>query len=210
MGVGARGITAHPHPAGISHGPAEVAGPVIAALSWRGPYGGGAGGCAPRAYRIATPDQAPCAGPASTDRGCSRPSGAEDDPSRACGPRPERGRQRAGGGLSRRIHLWAWAGRGGRATQRHGMCRARVSPARRRAHRAPSGHRALSALWGPAAPDRHAARSRRHPEDPRAPGDRPLRAEPRPRPTRARHGRALIRSRRGGRRRACAARRYQR
>ena len=43
--------------------------------------------------------------------------------------------------LSRRIHLWAWAGRRGRATQRHGMCRARVSPARRRAHRAPPGRR---------------------------------------------------------------------
>jgi hypothetical protein len=36
------------------------------------------------------------------------------------------------------------------------------------------------------------ARSRRHPEDPRAPGDRPLKDEPRPRPARARRRRVLI------------------
>jgi hypothetical protein len=58
--------------------------------------------------------------------------------------RPERGRQRAGAGLRRRIHLWAWAGRRGRATQRHGMCCARVSPARRRVHRAAPGRRRAS------------------------------------------------------------------
>jgi hypothetical protein len=54
-----------------------------------------------------------------------------------------------------------------------------------------------SALWGPAAPDRHPARSGGHPEDPRAPGDRPLGAEPRPRPARARRRHALIGSARG-------------
>ncbi len=48
----------------------------------------------------------------------------------------------------------------------------------------------LVALWGSAAPDRNAARCRRDPEAPRAPGDDPLRAEPRP--TRARRRRALI------------------
>jgi putative transposase len=37
-------------------------------------------------------------------------------------------------------------------------------------------------LWGPAAADRHAARSRRHPEAPRAPRSLPLRVEPRSRP----------------------------
>ena len=45
-------------------------------------------------------------------------------------------------------------------------------------------HSGVSQLRGPAAPDRQAARSRRDPEAPRAPGDDPLRAEPRPRPTR--------------------------
>jgi len=52
-------------------------------------------------------------------------------------------------------------------------------------------------LWGPAAPDRHAARSRSDPEAPRAPGDGPLRPEPRPRPARVSRCRALIRSSRG-------------
>ena len=63
-------------------------------------------------------------------------------------------------------------------------------------------------LWRPAAPDRHAARSRGHPENPRAPRPRPLGAESRPRPTRVRRHRALIGSalRRGGRHRAGAAR----
>ena len=49
----------------------------------------------------------------------------------------------------------------------------------------------VPALWRSAAADRHAARSRRDPEAPRAPGDGPLRAEPRPRPTRVRRRRAL-------------------
>src|SRR5437773_3130145 len=49
-------------------------------------------------------------------------------------------------------------------------------------------------LWGPAPPDRHAPRSRGYPEDPRARGARPHRAEPRPRPTGARRRRGLIRS----------------
>jgi len=55
-------------------------------------------------------------------------------------------------------------------------------------------------LWRPPTPDRHAARSRGHPEDPRAPRPRPLGAESRPRPTRVRRRRALIGSapRRGG------------
>jgi hypothetical protein len=63
-------------------------------------------------------------------------------------------------------------------------------------------------LWRPPTPDRHAARSRGHPEDPRAPRPRPLGAESRPRPTQVRRRRALIGSapRRGGRHRACAAR----
>jgi hypothetical protein len=47
-------------------------------------------------------------------------------------------------------------------------------------------------LWGPAAPDCHPARSRGHPDDPRAPGPRPLGAESRPRPTRVRRRRVLI------------------
>jgi hypothetical protein len=42
-------------------------------------------------------------------------------------------------------------------------------------------------LWGPPTPDRHAARSRGHPEDPRP---RPLGAESRPRPIRIRRRRA--------------------
>jgi len=46
------------------------------------------------------------------------------------------------GTLSGRIHLWAWARRAGRATLEHGVWGARVSPARRRAHRAPSHTRA--------------------------------------------------------------------
>src|SRR5882724_1166376 len=64
------------------------------------------------------------------------------------------------------------------------------------------------ALWRPPTPDRHAARSRGHPEDPRAPRPRPLGAESRPRPTQVRRRRALIGSapRRGGRHRAGAAR----
>ncbi len=40
----------------------------------------------------------------------------------------------------------------------------------------------VSPLWRPPPPDRHAARSRGHPEDPRAPRPRPLGAESRPRP----------------------------
>jgi hypothetical protein len=52
---------------------------------------------------------------------------------------------------------------------------------------------------GRAAPDRHAARFRRHPEDRRAPGPRPLGAESRPGPTRAQRRRALIASGRGAR-----------
>jgi len=49
----------------------------------------------------------------------------------------------------------------------------------------------LVSIGGPAAPDRYPPRSRRHPEDPRAPGPRPLGAESRPRPTHARRRRAL-------------------
>ena len=54
-------------------------------------------------------------------------------------------------------------------------------------------------IGGPAAPDRYPPRSRRHPEDPRAPGPRPLGAESRPRPTHARRRRALIALGRGAR-----------
>jgi len=63
-------------------------------------------------------------------------------------------------------------------------------------------------LWRPPPADRHAARSRGHPEDPRAPRPRPVGAESRPRPTRVRRRRILIGSARGrgGRRRAGAAR----
>jgi hypothetical protein len=60
-------------------------------------------------------------------------------------------------------------------------------------------------LWGPAAADRHTARSRGDPDTPRAPGDGPLRAEPRSRPTRIQRHRVLIDSGPGGRRRARAA-----
>ena len=64
------------------------------------------------------------------------------------------------------------------------------------------------AALSPAAPDRHPPRSRGHPEDPRARGGRPLRAEPRPRPSQVRRRHALIGTarERGGRRRACAVR----
>ena len=61
------------------------------------------------------------------------------------------------------------------------------------------GRPGVCPLWGPAAPDRHAARSRRHPKDPRAPGPRPLGAESRPRHARAQRRRALIASGRGAR-----------
>jgi hypothetical protein len=63
-------------------------------------------------------------------------------------------------------------------------------------------------LWRPPTADRHAARSRGHPEDPRAPRPRPLGAESRPRPSRVRRRRVLIGSARGrgGRRRVGAAR----
>jgi hypothetical protein len=72
------------------------------------------------------------------NRECSRSSGAEDEPSRARGLRREpKHISEPDAVLSRRIHLWAWAGRRGRVTQRDGMHRARVSSARRRAHRAP-------------------------------------------------------------------------
>jgi transposase-like zinc-binding protein len=67
---------------------------------------------------------------------------------RRCG----RGRGRSGGmscrGLvetrRRRIDLWAWAGQRGRATPGDGVSSARVSPARRRAHRAPPGDQRAS------------------------------------------------------------------
>ena len=57
----------------------------------------------------------------------------------------------------------------------------------------------VPAWRGPAVPDRHAARSRRHSEDPRAPGPRPLGAESRPGPTRVQRRRALIAFGRGAR-----------
>ena len=70
-------------------------------------------------------------------------------PRAPAGRAPGRGRRRAGTGLSRRIHIWASAGQRGRATQRRGMHRARVSSARRRAHRAaPGDRRALEAFLG--------------------------------------------------------------
>jgi hypothetical protein len=135
-------IAAHPTPTGISRGHAEVAGPVIAALHWRGPwrcrgllgarvsYRDAWSGARRRARihwiadvhdRVARRriPRAPAGGP----------SGRVSEPAQV---------------LGRRIHLWAWAGRRGRATQRRGMYRARVSPARRRAHRAPSGRRRTS------------------------------------------------------------------
>ena len=68
----------------------------------------------------------------------------------------------------------------------------------------------VPSLWRSAAADRHAARSRRDPEAPRAPGDGPVRAEPRSRPTRIHRCRVLIDSGRSGRRHARAARRYPR
>jgi hypothetical protein len=55
-------------------------------------------------------------------------------------------------------------------------------------------------LWRPAAPDRHAARSRGHPEDPRGPGPRALGAESRARPSRVWRRRVLIRIGCGARR----------
>src|SRR5262245_59702966 len=56
------------------------------------------------------------------------------------GHQHERGHGHAGA-PTRRIHLWAWAHPRAHATPGHGVCRARVSPARHRAHRAPSGGR---------------------------------------------------------------------
>jgi hypothetical protein len=49
----------------------------------------------------------------------------------------------------------------------------------------------LSPLWRPPAPDRDPSRSGGHSTHPRSPGPLPLGAEPRPRPTRAHHRRAL-------------------
>jgi hypothetical protein len=69
-------------------------------------------------------------------------SGAKDDPARFRVGARAWARESAGAGLSRRIHLWAWAGGCGRAISRHGMWRARVSAPRRRVHRAAPGHRA--------------------------------------------------------------------
>jgi len=334
MASGARGIAAHPHRQGSVAATRGLPSPSSRRLQRRGPYGGDAAGCSARAYRTATPGKAPGAGPASTDRGRSRQSGAEDDPSRARGrggrtgavacdlgrvgaiPRRlrashERGRHRAGGGLSRRIHLWAWAGRGGRSypeawgvsrpcigpvtpstpcsirsspsTWRPSCARGR-RPATEQASRssshlgpkptcssatacwplAPGGaaawsptdalsrprelvgerggsgpgsgrgretdraallalggphapglrHRraGVSKLWGPSAPDRHHPPhppSRRHPGDPRSPGPLPLRAESRPRPTRAQRRRALISSVRGAADAVVPARRHE-
>jgi hypothetical protein len=55
----------------------------------------------------------------------------------------------------------------------------------------------------PPTPDRHAARSHGHPEDPRAPSPLPLRAESRPRPTRVWRRRILIGSSRARRAPSC-------
>src|SRR5262249_21558655 len=52
----------------------------------------------------------------------------------------------------------------------------------------------VSPVWGPAALDRHAARSRRHPEDPRAPRPLLFGTESWPGPSRARRRRILIES----------------
>jgi len=62
-------------------------------------------------------------------------------------------------------------------------------------------------LRGAAAADRDAARSRRHPEASRAPGDGPLRTESRSRPTRARRRHALIGASRASRTPSCCAER---
>jgi len=50
-------------------------------------------------------------------------------------------------------------------------------------HRPRSRCHSVCPLWRPPTPDRHAARSRGHPEDPRAPRPLPLGAESRPGPT---------------------------
>jgi hypothetical protein len=63
---------------------------------------------------------------------------------------------------------------------------------------------AVPALRGSAAADRDAARSRRDPDAPRAPGDGPPRAEPRSRPTRLRCRRVLIGSSRASRTPSCS------
>ncbi len=89
----------------------------------RGPAGPGGAPAAPAEMALVVPPRS---------RRCRRARGARQrgaahESARARGPRRERGVSAPAGGLSRRIHLWAWAGRRGRVTQSHGMCRARVS-----------------------------------------------------------------------------------
>jgi hypothetical protein len=334
MASGARGIAAHPHGQGSVAATRGSPSPSSRRLQRRGRSGGDAAASSARAYRTATPGKAPGAGPASTDRGRSRQSGAEDDPSRARGRgrpdwsrcvRPRSGRRdpaapaglaRAGASSCRRRPEQAYPslgmGRAGRArypeawgvsrpcigpvtpstpcsirsspsTWRPSCARGR-RPATEQASRssshlgpkptcssatacwplAPGGaaawsptdalsrprelvgerggsgpgsgrgretdraallalggphapglrHRraGVSKLWGPSAPDRHHPPhppSRRHPGDPRSPGPLPLRAESRPRPTRAQRRRALISSVRGAADAVVPARRHE-
>ena len=102
---------------------------------------------------VATTMQAPWR---SRPRGGSEKSGSSDSctrstggiqgrwPARPTGNRSTRQRTEQRNRMSGRIDLWAWARRDGRATPGHGVYGARVSTARRRAHRAPPGDRRAS------------------------------------------------------------------
>jgi len=94
MASGGRGIAAHPQGSGAA--------PRGHRARHRGGFtGAGRTAAVPQGARRARivsrhPARRHAPGPHPRDRGCSRPSGTEDDPSRACGPRRDRGRQRAG------------------------------------------------------------------------------------------------------------------
>jgi hypothetical protein len=79
---------------------------------------------------------------------------------------------RSSGRVTSSSRAWSWA------TLMHRAIR----------HRRPG----VCPLWRPPTPDRHAARSRGHPEDPRAPRPLAFGTESRPRPTRVRRRRVLI------------------
>jgi hypothetical protein len=89
---------------------------------------------------------------------------------------------RSSGRVTSSSRAWSWA------TLMHRAIR----------HRRPG----VCPLRRPSTPDRHAARSRGHPEDPRAPRPLAFGTESRPRPTRVRRRRVLI----GSGHRVCAAR----
>ncbi len=76
---------------------------------------------------------------------CARPSSRRATTRLPLHPRGDAGSHLERG--IRRIHLWALADRRARGTQRDGLHPAHVSPARRGAHSAPSGHRRASGAF---------------------------------------------------------------